>query len=57
MVTNRTRMVNTIMAIPMLLKQSTYNTIKVLSMGRIITSFQRRKKNSKGTPIRQLKTA
>lgn len=49
-VTSRTRMVKAIIANPMLLKQTTYNTIKVLSMGRIIISFQRRKKNSKGTP-------
>ena len=52
-VTSRTNTVKAIMASPMLLKQITYNTIRVLSMGRIITSFHRRKKkskNSKGTP-------
>lgn len=36
------------MAKPILLNSSTYNTIKVLSMGRMITSIQRRKRNSKG---------
>jgi hypothetical protein len=30
------------MAMPIWLKKMTYNTIKVLSMGRMITSFQRR---------------
>lgn len=54
-VTSLTRMVKAMMASPMLLKQRTYNTIKVLSMGRMITSFQRVKKipkskNSKETP-------
>jgi hypothetical protein len=40
-VTSRTNMVKTMMAMPMLLKKITYNTSKVLSIGRIITSFQR----------------
>jgi hypothetical protein len=40
-VTSRTNMVKTMMAMPMLLKKTTYNTSKVLSIGRIITSFQR----------------
>jgi hypothetical protein len=40
--------VKAMMAMPMLLKKMTYNTIKVLSMGRIITSFQRRKIISTG---------
>lgn len=42
-VITRTSTVNAIMAMPMLLKKMTYNTIKVLSMGRMMTSFQRRK--------------
>jgi hypothetical protein len=41
-VITRTSTVNAMMAMPMLLKKMTYNTIKVLSMGRIMTSFQRR---------------
>ena len=49
-VTSRTKTVKAMMASPMLLKQITYNTIRVLSMGRIIVSFQTRKKNSKETP-------
>jgi hypothetical protein len=41
-VSTRTSTVNAMMARPMLLKKITYNTNKVLSMGRIMTSFQRR---------------
>jgi hypothetical protein len=41
-VITRTSTVKAMMAMPMLLKKMTYNTIKVLSMGRIMTSFQRR---------------
>ena len=48
-VTNRTRMVNIMMAMPILLKERTYNTIKVLSIGRIMISFQRSTMNSKET--------
>lgn len=51
MVTSRTRMVKAMMAKPILLNSSTYNTIKVFSMGRMITSSQtltRRAKISKG---------
>ena len=44
---SRTRMVKTIMAMPMLLKKITYNTSKVLSIGRMITSVQRVIKISK----------
>ncbi len=46
-VASRTRMVKTIMAMPMLLKKITYNTSKVLSIGRMITSVQRVIKISK----------
>lgn len=46
-VISRTKIVNTMMAIPMLLKKTTYNTISVLSMGRMIISFQREKIISK----------
>ena len=42
MVTTRTSTVNAMMATPIWEKQSTYNTIKVFSMGRMITSFQMR---------------
>lgn len=55
MVTSRTRMVKAMMAKPILLNSSTYNTIKVFSMGRMITSSQtltRRVKSSKGSPTR-----
>ena len=48
-VTNRTRMVNIMMAMPIFLKERTYNTIKVLSIGRIMISFQRSTMNSKET--------
>lgn len=51
MVTSRTRMVKAMMAKPILLNSNTYNTIKVFSMGRMITSSQtltRRVKISKG---------
>ena len=40
-VTSRTRMVKTMMAMPIWLKKTTYNTIKVLSIGRMMISFQR----------------
>ena len=46
-VTSRTRAVKAMMATPMLLKQRTYNTTRVLSMGRMMTSFQRRETVSK----------
>ena len=46
-VASRTRAVKTIMAMPMLLKEITYNTSKVLSIGRMITSVQRVMKISK----------
>ncbi len=46
-VANRTIMVKTTMAMPMLLKKITYNTSKVLSIGRMITSVQRVTKISK----------
>lgn len=42
-VIRRTSMVKTMMAMPIWLKQITYNTIRVLSMGRMMTSFQSRK--------------
>ncbi len=48
-VTTRTRIVKIIMAMPILLKERTYNTIKVLSIGRMITSFHRSTMNSKET--------
>lgn len=40
-VTSRTRTVKIMMAMPIWLKETTYNTIKVLSIGRIMISFQR----------------
>lgn len=46
-VASRTIMVKTTMARPMLLKQMTYNTSKMLSIGRMITSVQRVTKISK----------
>ncbi len=46
-VTRRTRMVNRMMAMPIWLKLITYNTTRVLSMGRIISSFQRNTTASK----------
>ena len=52
MVTTRTRAVKAMMAMPICEKQSTYNTIRVLSIGRMMTSFQRAtnmEKNSTGT--------
>ena len=42
MVTTRTSTVNAMMATPIWEKHSTYNTSKVLSIGRMITSFQMR---------------
>ena len=47
MVTSRTRIVNRMMAMPIWLKLRTYNTTRVLSMGRIISSFQRNTTASK----------
>ena len=46
-VTPRTMMVNRMMAIPIWLKLITYNTIKVLSIGLMITSVHSIKKASK----------
>ena len=46
-VASRTITVKTIMAMPMLLKKITYNTSKVLSIGRMITWVQRSTKISK----------
>ena len=46
-VATRTNTVKTIMAMPILLKKITYNTSKVLSIGRMITSVQRVTKISK----------
>ena len=46
-VTPRTMMVNRMMAIPIWLKLITYNTIKVLSIGLMITSVHSTKKASK----------
>lgn len=48
-VTRRTRTVKIIMAMPIWLKERTYNTIKVLSIGRMINSFQRSTMKSKET--------
>ncbi len=48
-VTTRTRTVSRIMAMPIWLKLTTYNTIKVLSMGRMIASFQITARASKKT--------
>ena len=47
MVAPRTIMVNRMMAMPIWLKLITYNTIRVLSMGLIISSVHRTKKTSK----------
>ena len=46
-VTARTMMVNRMMAMPIWLKLITYNTIKVLSIGLMITSVHSTKKASK----------
>ena len=46
-VTSRTSNVNRIMAMPIWLKLMTYNTIKVLSIGRIMNSVQKKSKASK----------
>ena len=46
-VASRTITVKTTMARPMLLKKMTYNTSKMLSIGRMITSVQRVTKISK----------
>ena len=46
-VTTRTSTVNAMIARPMLLKKITYNTIRVLSMGRMIISFQSNEITSK----------
>ena len=48
-VTSRTRAVKAIIAKPIWLKQMTYNTTRVLIMGRMITSFQRSATVSKPT--------
>ncbi len=47
MVASRTRIVNRMMAMPIWLKLITYNTTRVLSIGRIISSFQRNTTASK----------
>ena len=47
-VARRTRMVNRMMAKPIWLKQMTYNTSKVLSIGRMMNSVQRKVIASKG---------
>jgi len=46
-VTKRMRAVNTMIAIPMLLKNKVYSTTRELSMGRIISSVQRNEMASK----------
>ena len=46
-VTNRTKRVNRMIAMPILLKLMTYNTTSVFSIGRIITWVQRKSKASK----------
>ena len=46
-VARRTRMVNKMMAKPIWLKQMTYNTSKVLSIGRMMNSVQRKLMASK----------
>ncbi len=51
MVIARTRTVNRMIAMPIWLKLITYNTTKVLSMGRMITSFHRITMNSKALPL------
>ncbi len=48
-VTTRTRTVSRMIAMPIWLKLTTYNTIKVLSMGRMIASFQITERASKKT--------
>lgn len=46
-VTSRTSAVKAMMAIPIWLKRTTYNTIRVLSMGRMINSVQKKPNASK----------
>ena len=48
-VTTRTRTVSRMMAMPIWLKLMTYNTISVLSIGRMIASFQITARASKKT--------